>query len=123
MDAYDVLEIISDIRTDCYSMKSIPLAPSEKFYYHSYSRWALDELERALWKNRKTKDVLTFLENYRAKMDHFSCLPGKDPETHWMFSIAYEMVTFVIDEVICVDETMGYQQMKDKMAEEERLKE
>lgn len=124
MDVYDVLEVISNIRFELYSPKSMPtIAPSEKFYYHSYCKWALDELERELWKNKDEKDVMYFLEEYRRKMDDFSCLPGKSAETCWMFSIAYDMVTFVIEEVIAIDSTMGYLHMKEKIKEEERLKE
>lgn len=110
MTSYDVLEIINDIRIEEYSYKeSIPLTSSQ-FYYRSYCRWALDELENYIWKNKNSKnDVLYLLESYRKKMDDWSSLPNKDAETCWMFSIAYDIVTDVIDQVIVINQAVGEQ--------------
>lgn len=107
MTAYDVLEIISDIRITEYS-SGVPIAPSEKFYYHSHCLWALSELENEIWKKEKTiTNIMDFLEEYRRKMDDWSCLPDKPADTCWMYAIAYNMVTYVIDQVILIDEALG----------------
>lgn len=107
MDVYDAINIICDIRMEEFPVKGVPIAPSEYFRYHSYCRWALDELEQTLWKNRECKDVLYFLEGYRQKMDDWACLPGKPSETCWMYAIAYEITTHVIDNIIIVNEAIG----------------
>ncbi len=107
MTTYDVLEIICDIRVEEFSSRMPSIAPSEDFYYHSYCRWALDELEHYIWKHSNTKDIMYLLETYRQRMDDWSCLPNKPAETCWMFTVAYDMVTYIIDQVITVKSALG----------------
>lgn len=119
MTTYDVLDVISDVRLEEFSKRSFIPLTSEKFYYYSHARWALDELEDYIWKHQDCKDVVYLLETYRKKMDDWSCLPNKSTETCRMYAIAYDIVTYVIEQVIIINQAVGeqYQEWQEKVKE------
>jgi hypothetical protein len=62
----------------------------------SYSRWATREILILLEKNRD-KPPLTVVEEFRDKMDRYSCI---NLENSYKFSVAKDMAEWIIDWLI-----------------------
>ena len=63
------------------------------FKQESYSRWAAEELMERL-KKETTTPPLILIEEFRDKMDKYSCL---NPSTSFIFSVAKDTAECIID--------------------------
>lgn len=68
------------------------------FAQRSYTRWAMDEINRYICKNEDLP-VIELLEAFRLKMDRFAC-DARTDHGKFMFSVAYDVATNMLDEVI-----------------------
>lgn len=62
------------------------------FKQESYSRWAAEELMASL--KKETTPPLILIEEFRDKMDKYSCL---NPSTSFIFSVAKDTAECIID--------------------------
>lgn len=64
----------------------------------SYCHWATEEIERYIAQN-KGRPIIEVIEEFRHRMDCFAC-NAKTAEANFMFSVAYDVATDMLDEVI-----------------------
>lgn len=69
---------------------------TDEYKQETYSLWASRELLNELRKN-KGKPPLIVMEDFRDKMDRYSCM---NPATSFMFSVAKDTVEMFIDMII-----------------------
>lgn len=69
---------------------------TDEYKQEVYSLWAARELLNELRKN-KSKPSLIVMENFRDKMDRYSCM---NPATSFMFSVAKDTTEMFIDMII-----------------------
>ncbi len=69
---------------------------SHDFAQRSYSNWAAKELLRYI-ESRKSYPPLLALEDFKDRMDKYSCL---NPNTSYIFSVAYDMAEYVINSIL-----------------------
>lgn len=67
------------------------------FAQKSYSNWAKKEIDRYLAQNKG--DSIDAVEEFRSMMDSFAC-NAKTAEANFMFSVAYDVATDVLDGLI-----------------------
>lgn len=69
---------------------------TDEYKQETYSLWAARELLNELRKN-KGKPPLIVMEDFRDKMDRYSCM---NPATSFIFSVAKDTVEMFIDMII-----------------------
>lgn len=69
---------------------------TDEYKQETYSLWASRELLNELRKN-KAKPPLIVMEDFRDKMDRYSCM---NPATSFIFSVAKDTVEMFIDMII-----------------------
>lgn len=69
---------------------------TDEYRQEVYSLWAARELLNELRKNR-SKPPLIVMENFRDKMDRYSCV---NPSTSFIFSVAKDTTEIFIDMII-----------------------
>lgn len=68
------------------------------FAQGSYNRWAMKEIDKYIAQN-KDRSIIEVLEEFRYKMDRFAC-NARTGEANFMFSVAYDVVTDMLDKEI-----------------------
>lgn len=63
-----------------------------------YSKWAIKEIFRYLDENRHL-EIIESLENFRYMADNYAC-KKEDPQISFMFSVAKDVATDILDYVI-----------------------
>lgn len=109
MSYQDVVTIINDLRRHGNRPKKRDWDRLEKrslFAYQSYYMWALGELRSYLELRKHTKPVYEVVEDFRYLMDCYAC-EARTPENNFMFSVAYDAVTSVLDEMLIIDQAFG----------------
>lgn len=69
---------------------------TDEYKQETYSIWAARELLNELRKN-KNKPPLVVMEDFRDRMDRYSCM---NPATSFIFSVAKDTVEMFIDMII-----------------------
>ena len=103
----DLINIAKSFDTSFNPRSYYFCAISSQFLIYSYRRWAIKDLietiENDIYFERHLKntgiDPIYFMERYREKMDSFACL-AKTEKTNLIFSVAYDLATDVLDELI-----------------------
>lgn len=107
MDYPTVEKIIEDLRIHSHYGPTTWKMKQEVFQYESYAKWALDEIRLYLMTHMNSrKPIYQIMEEFRYLMDSYAC-QSKSPETNFMFSVAYDVVTEVLDEMLIVDQAFG----------------
>ncbi len=96
-------KIISKINKMLYELElpNINKTRYAHFSMISYKRWALHEIKDLL-ENNWTKNPFSLLENLAYTFDDIAC-SAKTIEKSFMFSVAYDTVYEVIDELIIIN--------------------
>ena len=106
MDYWAVQRIIDDLRIHSHPGPRTWKMKASKFAHESHSNWALCELELYLLKHDGEKNIYDLIEDFRYLMDNYAC-NAKTPETNFMFSVAYDVTTEVLDAMLVVDQAFG----------------
>lgn len=69
---------------------------TDEYKQEVYSLWAARELLNELRKNRSNPPLIV-MENFRDKMDRYSCM---NPSTSFIFSVAKDTIEMFIDMII-----------------------
>lgn len=62
-----------------------------------YEQWAVKEIIDEIWKS--DKNVIDTVEDFRKRMDDYAC---KNTKSSYIFSIAYDQATAVLDYLISI---------------------
>lgn len=76
--------------------KSKPYQQERNLEQESYSRWAINEI-LTLLENSDNTPPLIVIEQFRDKMDRYSCI---NPRTSYVFSCAKDIAEWIIDLLI-----------------------
>lgn len=87
-----------EIMDECYEPPNTYDVSKAVFAQQSYARWAVGEVIRYIEK-RPEMEVCMLIEEFRNKMDDAAC-KAKTPEKNFMFSVAYDVATDVLDYVL-----------------------
>lgn len=88
---------------ECYEPPSTyDVSKAAEFAQQSYARWAMQEIIRYVGKNSNTP-IYILMEEFRSKMDDAAC-EAKDPSKNFMFSVAYDVATDVLDYFLTYEE-------------------
>lgn len=98
MTVDDCLEIIEEYALDLYDHPLDKFMKKEYFYYETYLRWSIDEVKKYL-DDHRGKDPIDILEEFKHKMNTFAC-ESKTETSNFIFSVAYDLVTDVIDYIL-----------------------
>lgn len=100
-------ETIELIQNDLQNLENNP-APywkESEMEYQSYTKSALNDILTLLNTDSSVLPLDAVME-YRKKMDDFACL-SKSPDSSFIFSLAYDVAEYVIDEMIKIENGKG----------------
>lgn len=93
-----ILSIVQEMANEYYPKPTTYRMKKSYFIYDSYSRWAIKELIDYILSN-SDRYVLDVVEEFRNKMDDYASY-AKSGDANFMFSVAYDVATVVLDTLI-----------------------
>ena len=101
-------EIIELIQKDLYRMEKnrVPYWKRSEFEYYTYTKSTLEDIIELLEEDKTTSPFEIVCE-YRSKMDRFACNDNINPDNRFMFSLAYDVAEYVIDEIVKIIHRKG----------------